>query len=640
MSRMPSWEDAALHDARTVLQNAVKLNLAKDRVEHQRALDVQAQCEVRSEQVPGIVALSRTMKSMGTWKSEAGWCPTASLVIDARDVCAEGAPGSQSLSVLSDWWKQQHKGVTKAPAGRAPRSKESLCFRIGMCVCSNSRQGLVTKSFWNAAQKRLKLLPGVTKERLKEAKTVLMWSSRIENIVTLRIMFIAVHYFRPWRPTFLEITAASEEDRDALEAIVKSDRGPFPVPDDVYVTMEVVSEMGQPLLHTATGFIGTLDARRAWQVRWGTLSERQTPFVGRPGRFRVCFSKLSEVITVWSGEPDMKKAIQVRQGSQSHDPCPPSKRMRNQDEDDDTSPDEKEQMLEGTEFQGDDVIGFDADLFDLWEAAAQDAPMKEASETSSSSSSSASSSDESEKAQPKAPAPCPEKRGAEAEKKADQVGTQDGAVTRDRSNRMQFGPHHLVPRFRDGAHTGYQMSCAFHSKCSKEVSATRVGTMAAARVILKSWALLAPAADSRQSHMGPGLRKQLDEASKAGALLTEAELEELVAIQEGRGQEDEAVAPFRVIDAEDRDPDLGGRAEHVPPDIHTAMVSLASRGLIPRTTQQERARNKVSSASVYEVPAELRQALEFGYVHPNIGAPAGLLWRARGGVWRLCPRGG
>ena len=199
-----------MDNARKVLQGAFKLNVAQDQVEHQRALEIERNCESRSLALPAIMELSRTLKRIGTWKAEAGRCPTASLVIDARDVRAEGAPRMESVTALSASWKEQHRGVTKGAVVRAPPRPETECFRVGMCVCSNTQQGRATGtgSFWQSTQKGLKQSPGVTKDRLKDANMVLMWSARNKASVTIRVVFIAVRYFRPWRPTFLEIRAA------------------------------------------------------------------------------------------------------------------------------------------------------------------------------------------------------------------------------------------------------------------------------------------------------------------------------------------------------------------------------------------------------------------------------------------------
>ena len=85
---------------------------------------------------------------------------------------------------------------------------------------------------------------------------------------------------------------------------------------------------------------------------------------------------------------------------------------------------------------------------------------------------------------------------------------------------------------------------------------------------------------------------------------------------------------------------LGDACANTPAAVHTNMVEMAMAGQLPISTPEQRLRNRRTKGSCYGVPPGLSQALEHGYISPNMAPPPGLLWRHRGGAWTLCPRGG
>jgi hypothetical protein len=85
---------------------------------------------------------------------------------------------------------------------------------------------------------------------------------------------------------------------------------------------------------------------------------------------------------------------------------------------------------------------------------------------------------------------------------------------------------------------------------------------------------------------------------------------------------------------------LDGAAVGVPPDVHARMLQLAQQDGIPITTQAQRRRAGMKRGSRYGVPETLKDAFQYGYIHPNLPPPLGLLWRASSGAWRLVPQGG
>ena len=57
------------------------------------------------------------------------------------------------------------------------------------------------------------------------------------------------------------------------------------------------------------------------------------------------------------------------------------------------------------------------------------------------------------------------------------------------------------------------------------------------------------------------------------------------------------------------------------------------------TISEHRKRQKLSRGSEHSVPPNLKNALKWGYISPNLLAPTGMQWRARGGRWSLFPQG-
>ena len=84
---------------------------------------------------------------------------------------------------------------------------------------------------------------------------------------------------------------------------------------------------------------------------------------------------------------------------------------------------------------------------------------------------------------------------------------------------------------------------------------------------------------------------------------------------------------------------LWKRGANVPLTLHERMSEMASQGLLPTTSLHQRERNR-RTGSDYRVPTQLQEALEHGYISPNLPPPAGLKWVHKAGEWTLVPRGG
>eukprot|EP00439_Symbiodinium_sp_Y106_P006231 s4523_g1.t1 len=67
-------------------------------------------------------------------------------------------------------------------------------------------------------------------------------------------------------------------------------------------------------------------------------------------------------------------------------------------------------------------------------------------------------------------------------------------------------------------------------------------------------------------------------------------------------------------------------APATPPQVAARLESLIAEGRLPRTTADQRRRNQRTSGTTYGVPDGLKEALEAGYIHPNLPPPQGMVW--------------
>ena len=71
------------------------------------------------------------------------------------------------------------------------------------------------------------------------------------------------------------------------------------------------------------------------------------------------------------------------------------------------------------------------------------------------------------------------------------------------------------------------------------------------------------------------------------------------------------------------------------------MEELFRSGGVPQSTPEQRERNRGTSGSRYTVPkGPLQEALDWGYIGPNLPPPVGLRWVGHGGKWVLLVHGG
>lgn len=82
---------------------------------------------------------------------------------------------------------------------------------------------------------------------------------------------------------------------------------------------------------------------------------------------------------------------------------------------------------------------------------------------------------------------------------------------------------------------------------------------------------------------------------------------------------------------------LGGRARDVSEELHGKMLGLAVGGEIPTTTPDKRAYWMLRKPT-FHGPAEWREAVAQGYLHPKMNAPRGLKWKSLTVGWKLVPQ--
>ena len=224
-------------------------------------------------------------------------------------------------------------------------------------------------------------------------------------------------------------------------------------------------------------------------------------------------------------------------------------------------------------------------------------------------------------------------------------------VTPHRRNpyvRTPFGSGWLTPKQSDDTTHSWQITCKHdgHISCNKTVSNSVSGSNDNTIRMLKYWFILGKPVKSKDDHK-PFWTKVLDSLS-AGTLPSHEFLDKQVAdggdptdapsTGDGGGT---SVALDHADDhsALDWGP-LGEPVAGIKKEQHERMTKLYMDGAIPQSTQAQRQRNKMTRGTDYGVPADLREALRLGYVHPDIGAPQGMRWRAHPNKYLLVPLGG
>ena len=632
---MVDWAACIQPFARRCNQRAADLKASSQRVHDEAEV-------VARNYTSATLQMTASLRDIGVWRAMPAFSDVCSLHFNVKDLCAS-ADASVSIKRLAGQWEERHLGIPKAAGVKAKGVKEGKkCFIEGMCHCFRSREGHRCELMWRSASKSMRSIfsPKEEQDMLMSARMVAVFIGKAGTTVeTIVVHHIPVQYLRPWRPTFLQMRPSSQEEQEAL---MKLCQGPFPRQESSrYIAFRVLGSAEEgPTFRTTLEAMADLQSDLTWYVSTMRLSNRVVPWPNSSGQVKAFFAAGAEELFFW--EPRCADAHKKAKETDS-------------DKVDSASEDEGEKAEED--------LALDKDLLALWEEVSTrprqhpDTSRKtttsataRSSSSSSSSTSSSSSSTSSHPALVKAEPAEQERVAVEAQPDTQQKMTGEQrklpeGVARDRSRNFVFGMHHLVPRYKDGRLSGYQAYCkaSTHVRCTRELSITVAKGESSCRRILKAWLLLGAGATSREEHMAREHRELLQSALETGLLLDESALDRLAP----SSSTDTVEVPFNFENTDKKEQQpvcgegvLGPCAPEVRPAFHDEMTALALRGDLPHTSLSQRTRNRRSVSSTYIVPDALREALAFGYVHPNIPPPRGLVWEAAGGRWKLCMRGG
>ena len=219
-------------------------------------------------------------------------------------------------------------------------------------------------------------------------------------------------------------------------------------------------------------------------------------------------------------------------------------------------------------------------------------------------------------------------------------------------NRIPFGICWLTERFcaRTKVLKSYQMTCMLRhnldgDRCTREFNVSRCdGNAEMARRVLKTWALWGLTVDSRKDH-----RSQFDMIfCQMKNLMTEQELDQRaneILLESALDDDKQIDVPcgLRMTDTIENMPTkgiLGKKARACPESVHQKMCEMAAAKKIPISTLETRQACKKSTTAEMGVPAGLKEARDWAYIHPNLPPPAGMVWRFRSKRWFLTVRGG
>ena len=590
-------------------------------------------------------------------------CPEA-LASDEADLGDRGLPLASGLSVneLCEAWRSSHVMVKEESwtvPDRAP--KKQPCWQHHCCHCKNSRGSFLKQVYGRVAGfLKARCKDPIVEQMFLEGSLILEWcvaevsgdAAEPEHLFTL----IPLAYLRPWRPTFARLV---------LEAVASNGTLPVLRPGLEYETvkdeeawLQVASHPdGACALYSIWEWLQTFDFQtlhRSVVLSLWHVSKRPRPATSITGRVRAV-RMCRQLGHIWSGI-----AVEQRRGRRN-----PQDNAMQVWEDDETEiqQDAKRLRTDGVELPQQDgqdplpevpgpedsdsdvVLEFENDEGVLTGAIAELAnPGAQQRSSSSSSSSSTSSSSSSSSSSSDSDRPQGPLVGRVMTAKAPStVGEDEESRVRDRFAAIPFGMHSYVKRYTDGKHSGYVMAChcAGHVRCSKEMSGAVAGSLPLCLRILKAWVLMGHAHSDRGSHMSPDLKRVLLDAAKNDSLFDDEALEAAAETSQKFG---EVVSPVTATwvspstsssQSSSSQSILGRKSEKVSQELHSQMEEWAREGKLPLTTASQRSRNSVASASNYEVPTSLRACFLGGYIHPNLGAPAGLQWQAT--RWHMAP---
>ena len=168
---------------------------------------------------------------------------------------------------------------------------------------------------------------------------------------------------------------------------------------------------------------------------------------------------------------------------------------------------------------------------------------------------------------------------------------------------------------------GFQATCCLrgHDSCNKSLAISQAGgSKTVALRMLKYWLVLAEQYENKADHKGAW--DMIVKAAKDDELPTDEFLD--ACVSSGLPTAPEA-------------PDQSAAAPSTPRDVHDRLQALVDAGVLPKTSAESRRRNRMRSGRNYRTPLVLTEALEWGYISPNLPNPLDHRWIARGNDWIL-----
>ena len=211
-------------------------------------------------------------------------CPSVAAAFQPSAVCPPSwiekeAQSWGSAEQLSEKWRQAHRGIQDEPAKFLdPGIQRRPCWTNHHCHCKGS--GLLLRILHTRfRQSTQRMCADVQFQRSMIAgRVVVIWQIVSGEQVLSNVTQIALHYLRPWRPTFLVLEAADSETQAFLSR----------VPDDDMVPAAALLAQSMRLkatctkdgcLHTVScwHWLGKLDLAAKIRVRFCMLSDRHKP---------------------------------------------------------------------------------------------------------------------------------------------------------------------------------------------------------------------------------------------------------------------------------------------------------------------------------------------------------------------------
>ena len=278
------------------------------RREKARHLEKSARCW-QAASAEAVLQRRQPLRELGTCSAVPHTCASLAFSSVAAAVEDGQAPTLQAA------WLRRHEVIPSAlalPAREARQHCMTRCHKLSYCTCH--REGKVIHSLWLKVCTWMKqffmdkdlrsgeyvvLLRTLPNEEVAEGNANAREGGPPEApVYSYTIAHIALHYLRPWRPTFLLTHFADQVSRAVA---LQGELGTF---------VTLCCGTLEPHFRTPHRFIEELDNSKAVDVCAARLSQRHTPWPHSVGLVRA--ELIGERVRVWDGA-EAERAKQRRQ---------------------------------------------------------------------------------------------------------------------------------------------------------------------------------------------------------------------------------------------------------------------------------------------------------------------------------------